>query len=80
MRLHPSVLGTQQPLEAASLCALELCKGYYATGDGPDLTAVAQYGLQKGFRKLALDNCDGVMHIYRCAIADIADIDSADQT
>ena len=51
VRLH-----TKQHLEEASLCALVLCKGGFATGDGPDLTAIAQHGLHKGIKQLALDN------------------------
>ena len=54
-------LHTKQHLEEANLCALELCKGGFATDDGPDLTAVAQYGLHKGIKQLALDN--GVMYL-----------------
>ena len=49
--------------EEANLCALELelCKGGFATGDGPDLTAIAHNGLHKGIKQLALDN--GVMYV-----------------
>ena len=49
VRLH-----TKQHLEEANLCALELCQGGFATGDGPDLTAIAQYGLTRVLNSLHL--------------------------
>ena len=51
----------KQHLEEANLCVLELCQGSFATSDGTDLTAIAQYGLHKGIKQLALDK--GFMYV-----------------
>ena len=49
---------SKQPLQETNLCALQLCKGKFVSSNGPDLAAIAQYGLDKGVKQLALDRID----------------------
>ena len=54
-------LHSKQPLQETNLCALQLCKGRFVSSNGPDLAAIALYGLDKGAKQFALDN--GVMSV-----------------
>ena len=49
-------LHSQQPLQETNLCALQLYKGRFVSSNAPDLAAIAQYGLDKGVKQVALDN------------------------
>ena len=58
---------SKQPLQETKLCALQLCKGRFVSSNGPDLAAMAQYGLDKGVNQFALDNW--VMNVQLLASA-----------
>ena len=60
-------LHSKQPLQESSLCTLQLCKDNFVSSNGPNLTAIAQYGLDKGVKQSAPDN--GVMKVQLLASA-----------
>ena len=49
-------LHSKQHLQETNLCALQLCKGSFVSSNRPDLTAIAQNGLNKGIEQFSLDN------------------------
>ena len=57
----------KQRLQETNRCALQLCSGRIITSNRPDLSAIAQVGLDKGVEKLALDN--RVMNVQVLALA-----------
>ena len=60
-------LHSKQHLQETNLCALQLCKGSFVPSNGPDLTAIAQNGPDKGIEQFALDNW--VMNVQLLASA-----------
>ena len=60
-------LHSKQHLQETNLCALQLCKGSFVPFNGPDLTAIAQNGPDKGIEQFALDNW--VMNVQLLASA-----------